>query len=174
MKKIADAADPLYKTLDDGQKRRLVVPDPYGRPVRRRLAPPWFRARHDGRRPGSRLRPGWRPERPRAAVTGPTLYRPKDKESRRIPAAFPIFRAPDKAGKTSQACWTSRGRFAKRRPLAKAFRAGSGRIAQLVEQMTLNHRVPGSSPGAPTKLFKNLAVPPTRKSAAAAQLSRSA
>src|SRR3984893_16941368 len=27
---------------------------------------------------------------------------------------------------------------------------GSGRIAQLVEQMTLNHRVPGSSPGAPT------------------------
>src|SRR5216683_787742 len=26
----------------------------------------------------------------------------------------------------------------------------SGRIAQLVEQMTLNHRVPGSSPGAPT------------------------
>src|SRR6266446_7399234 len=32
----------------------------------------------------------------------------------------------------------------------------SGRIAQLVEQMTLNHRVPGSSPGAPTKLFKHL------------------
>src|SRR3954462_13711442 len=30
------------------------------------------------------------------------------------------------------------------------FRTGSGRIAQLVEQMTLNHRVPGSSPGAPT------------------------
>src|SRR5215475_6440642 len=25
MKKIADAADPLYKTLDDGQKRRLSV-----------------------------------------------------------------------------------------------------------------------------------------------------
>src|ERR1700730_7275009 len=33
----------------------------------------------------------------------------------------------------------------------------SGRIAQLVEQMTLNHRVPGSSPGAPTKLFNGLA-----------------
>ena len=31
----------------------------------------------------------------------------------------------------------------------------SGRIAQLVEQMTLNHRVPGSSPGAPTKPFKS-------------------
>jgi hypothetical protein len=33
----------------------------------------------------------------------------------------------------------------------------SGRIAQLVEQLTLNQRVPGSSPGAPTidtaKLF---------------------
>jgi hypothetical protein len=25
MKKIADAADPLYKTLDDGQKRRLAL-----------------------------------------------------------------------------------------------------------------------------------------------------
>ena len=40
--------------------------------------------------------------------------------------------------------------------LRRLFRAGSGRIAQLVEQMTLNHRVPGSSPGAPTKLFKDL------------------
>jgi hypothetical protein len=35
--------------------------------------------------------------------------------------------------------------------LRRFFRTGSGRIAQLVEQMTLNHRVPGSSPGAPTK-----------------------
>jgi hypothetical protein len=25
LKKIADAADPLYKTLDDGQKRRLAI-----------------------------------------------------------------------------------------------------------------------------------------------------
>ena len=25
LKKIADAADPLYKTLDDGQKRRLKI-----------------------------------------------------------------------------------------------------------------------------------------------------
>src|ERR1041384_2243710 len=36
---------------------------------------------------------------------------------------------------------------------APQFRAcfpGSGRIAQLVEQLTLNQRVPGSSPGAPT------------------------
>ena len=57
MKRIADAADPLYKTLDDGQKRRLVRPDPYGRPVRpRRLAPSWLPARHGPRR--------WRP-RPR-------------------------------------------------------------------------------------------------------------
>jgi hypothetical protein len=37
--------------------------------------------------------------------------------------------------------------------LRRLFPAGSGRIAQLVEQMTLNHRVPGSSPGAPTKTF---------------------
>jgi hypothetical protein len=31
MKKIADAADPLYKTLDDGQKRRLAVLTHHGR-----------------------------------------------------------------------------------------------------------------------------------------------
>ena len=33
---------------------------------------------------------------------------------------------------------------------------GSGRIAQLVEQLTLNQRVPGSSPGAPTIALKIL------------------
>ena len=26
MKRVADAADPLYKSLDDGQKRRLAAP----------------------------------------------------------------------------------------------------------------------------------------------------
>jgi LTXXQ motif family protein len=31
LKKIADAADPLYKTLDDGQKRRLEILTHYGR-----------------------------------------------------------------------------------------------------------------------------------------------
>jgi hypothetical protein len=30
MKKVADAADPLYKTLDDGQKRRLAVLTRFG------------------------------------------------------------------------------------------------------------------------------------------------
>src|SRR5215218_3503875 len=34
---------------------------------------------------------------------------------------------------------------------------GFGRIAQLVEQLTLNQRVPGSSPGAPTNQFNHLA-----------------
>jgi hypothetical protein len=31
MKKVADAADPLYKTLDDGQKRRLAILTHMGR-----------------------------------------------------------------------------------------------------------------------------------------------
>ena len=31
-----------------------------------------------------------------------------------------------------------------------------GRIAQLVEQLTLNQRVPGSSPGAPTNQINDL------------------
>src|SRR5262249_13165692 len=33
-----------------------------------------------------------------------------------------------------------------------------GRIAQLVEQLTLNQRVPGSSPGAPTNRFDHLST----------------
>src|SRR5689334_8060922 len=49
------------------------------------------------------------------------------------------------------------GRFAKRPPSRRLFRTRSGRIAQLVEQLTLNQRVPGSSPGAPTNPFKDLA-----------------
>jgi hypothetical protein len=40
------------------------------------------------------------------------------------------------------------------RPSATAF----GRIAQLVEQLTLNQRVPGSSPGAPTKYPENIEI----------------
>src|SRR5229473_338073 len=80
----------------------------------------------------------------------------KRAKSRRIPAAFSFSLSAGYAGEIDLPCWTSGGRFAKRRPLAKAFRPVSGRIAQLVEQMTLNHRVPGSSPGAPTKLFKDL------------------
>jgi hypothetical protein len=31
LKKIADAADPLYKTLDEGQKRRLAMLTHHGR-----------------------------------------------------------------------------------------------------------------------------------------------
>src|SRR5262245_42914835 len=49
--------------------------------------------------------------------------------------------APSRLDKEYPACY-SRARF---RPCP-----GQGRIAQLVEQLTLNQRVPGSSPGAPT------------------------
>ena len=41
-------------------------------------------------------------------------------------------------------------------PLRGPPRRHSGRIAQLVEQLTLNQRVPGSSPGAPTNPIKDL------------------
>src|SRR5690349_6419934 len=43
-----------------------------------------------------------------------------------------------------------------RMALRAARRAGSGRIAQLVEQLTLNQRVAGSSPAAPTNLLNRL------------------
>src|SRR5262249_28759999 len=49
-------------------------------------------------------------------------------------------------------CWTVGTRFATGRSPCGAPRRHFGRIAQLVEQLTLNQRVPGSSPGAPTKL----------------------
>src|ERR1700749_1807138 len=69
------------------------------------------------------------------------------------------WRGIQRAGKILPPCWTSPGRFAKRRALHEGFSGPvSGRIAQLVEQLTLNQRVPGSSPGAPTKQINNLAV----------------
>ena len=37
------------------------------------------------------------------------------------------------------------------------YTAAWGRVAQLAEQLTLNQRVRGSSPRAPTNLFKDLA-----------------
>ena len=42
MKKVADAADPLYKTLDDGQKRRLTM---LTRSMGRMMGPEGFRHR---------------------------------------------------------------------------------------------------------------------------------
>ena len=55
MKKIADAADPLYKTLDDGQKRRLaVLTHMDAGSAAGRLAPSPVRAGHGH---GPRLRP---------------------------------------------------------------------------------------------------------------------
>jgi hypothetical protein len=75
-----------------------------------------------------------------------------------IQRLFAFAGYPQRPGKLPPVCWTSVGRFAKRRPSAKAFRTGSGRIAQLVEQLTLNQRVPGSSPGAPTIAINDLAT----------------
>ena len=78
MKKIADAADPLYKTLDDGQKRRLAVLTHMGH---RFGGGEGWRNRWTGQgprrwRPRSRLRPQplrsrrrARQRRPRAALT---------------------------------------------------------------------------------------------------------
>ena len=56
LKKIADAADPLYKTLDDGQKRRLALLTHHGR----RFGEGWRRhwmERHEDRGPAGRDNP---------------------------------------------------------------------------------------------------------------------
>ena len=47
--------------------------------------------------------------------------------------------------------WTLPGAFAKPRAPGEILPWHFGRIAQLVEQLTLNQRVQGSSPCAPTK-----------------------
>ncbi|MGH6717507.1 MAG: Spy/CpxP family protein refolding chaperone [Bradyrhizobium sp.] len=50
LKKIADTAEPLYKTLDDGQKRRLAILTRHGRFAGQH--PAWrhrWMERHDGR-----------------------------------------------------------------------------------------------------------------------------
>ncbi len=47
LKKIADAADPLYKTLDDGQKRRLAMLTHHGRRFGEGWRHRWMD--HDGR-----------------------------------------------------------------------------------------------------------------------------
>ncbi len=55
MKKVADAADPLYKTLDDGQKRRLAVLTHHGH----RFGPEGWRHRRMERGEGGPEGPGF-------------------------------------------------------------------------------------------------------------------
>ena len=83
---------------------------------------------------------------------------PKHRQKPLESSGFLPFRSPAKARENSP-------QFAGHRRVAllndalwrRAFPDfSSGRIAQLVEQMTLNHRVPGSSPGAPTKFFSKI------------------
>ena len=98
MKKIADAADPLYKTLDDGQKRRLAIlthmAGRFGGGWRHRGFEHGMMGgdRDGGQGPygpyGSR-RPGPRPALAALASQFPHVQR----KSRRIPAAFPRFGA---------------------------------------------------------------------------------
>ena len=65
---------------------------------------------------------------------------------------FPLFSEDLKP-----ACgWTLPGAFAKPPAPGEILSRHSGRIAQLVEQLTLNQRVQGSSPCAPTNKIKNL------------------
>ena len=51
----------------------------------------------------------------------------------------------------------------KRALVVPGFAPAVGRIAQLVEQLTLNQRVQGSNPCAPTNEIKGLLGPPPQK-----------
>jgi len=98
MKKIADAADPLYKTLDDGQKRRLAILTHH---MQGRSGEGW---RHHGDRDdGDRVAAvAWN----MAAGTSGSSRNPRpietSRKSRWIPAAFSPLRCADTAGKTGR------------------------------------------------------------------------
>src|SRR6185312_11626298 len=75
------------------------------------------------------------------------------------PAAFPLFagtcgpfQRPAVLDTAPRLCYTSRVRPAPKR-FSDIRASRSGRIAQLVEQLTLNQRVQGSNPCAPTTSF---------------------
>ncbi len=118
MKKIADAADPLYKTLDDAQKRRLAI-----------------LTHRDGRFGGEGAggTAGWSAVSTgigtgRAGMaTAPSGSKPlaqADQDLREAAGFRRLFchwRAGPKDGKTLSLCWTSRGRFAKRPASCEGF-----------------------------------------------------
>ena len=173
MKQIADAADPLYKTLDDGQKRRLAVlthmDGRFGGGGWRHREFMRGMDRDDGDRGrGYDRDPAATGTAGRAGTgcrrrSGSELASRSDQSniSRKPPdsGGFLIFLSAGYAGETPSQLAGHRGVALLNDALLRRLSGpSSGRIAQLVEQMTLNHRVPGSSPGAPTKLFKDLAV----------------
>ena len=142
MKKIADAADPLYKTLDDGQKRRLAILTH----MEGRFGHKGWRHhrgfdgdRHGDRDDGGRIGfdrgrydrdggPGrdWGDRNGlRAALDGAGLREPSE-HSKKAAGFRRLFRIPFQgvmAGDIRSLGWTSGGCFAKRRPLVKAFPA---------------------------------------------------
>ena len=80
------------------------------------------------------------------------------------------FLSHDRGQDAIDACWTGQGSFAKARGAFNSARLRrwirsrfDGRIAQLVEQLTLNQRVHGSSPCAPTIKIKDLHSKPSLK-----------
>ena len=173
LKKVADSAGPLYNSLDDAQKHRFMV---LARVLRRHEGTGDFGARRGGG-PGEG---GW--HRPFGRDGGPRGQDPLGQQDvaasgsrRNSPRAACVFAAwpvaciaCPVAGAQQRGVATkldSPDRFANRAALSLSRRDrhsefGSGRIAQLVEQLTLNQRVQGSSPCAPTNQINNSASRP--------------
>ena len=120
MKKIADAADPLYKTLDDGQKRRLAVLTRMdGRFGGAAAAPPrhpsaaWTATMAAGIAASTGIAmigtAGRAPGRPRAALTRPAFDRVRNTaKAAEIQRLFAIRAVRQRPGKLAPVCWTSR------------------------------------------------------------------
>ena len=141
LKKLADAAAPLYKSLDEGQKHRFTV--------LARLGAHHRFGHHAGRE--------WRAAGGITTARGTMMDAPDASAIAASPhVSVAIQKPPDMSGGFYATNAGAAGRWTGRRPFANRPAPGgvpprqSGRIAQLVEQLTLNQRVQGSSPCAPT------------------------
>ena len=134
LKKLADAAEPLYKSLDDGQKRRFAMLLRMGGRSRPAAAT------------GSAAptTPAEAEPKTAAAIALPPRRSPRAQSRRARPGGFLVSGVD---GPFAQAALLDSPALAL---LQHAGLRGSpasrpGRIAQLVEQLTLNQRVLGSS-----------------------------
>ena len=106
---------------------------------------------------------------PTTTAEAPTagFFLPDERRARKPPGTFPaaFSCAPPRFLKMGCIAGQPRAALLQHASLRSSPASRPGRIAQLVEQLTLNQRVPGSSPGAPTNQNKHLGWYRTEQSA---------
>ncbi len=165
LKKLAEAAGPLYDSLNPRSEASLRRAGAARRRVRARTRLARTARRAGARRLAAPPRPAWSRTRPAAAIgidrkppaasaRSPRRARRRPGSRRDRPGGFSLsFRGLPRRPGGHAACQGPRPLLTDAR-LARFPPRQSGRIAQLVEQLTLNQRVQGSSPCAPTNNFR--------------------